>query len=105
MTPLSAYPLDDGFVLAVAYPYVDWCENVLVAGKCMLGWNGREYSLDRPEVIPRAQAIKAYPLLVRPFLIAPGTNKFIWLHRTESTERPALTTTRGNVTANKGGLG
>jgi hypothetical protein len=26
VTPLSAYPLGDGFVLAVAYPYVDWCE-------------------------------------------------------------------------------
>ena len=32
VTPLSAYPLGDGFVLVVAYPYVDWCENVLAAG-------------------------------------------------------------------------
>jgi len=82
VTPLSAYPLGDGFVLAVAYPHVDWCENVLAAGNCTLDWNGKEYALERPEVIPRAQAMQAYPLLVKPFLAgAAGQNKFVWLHR------------------------
>jgi deazaflavin-dependent oxidoreductase (nitroreductase family) len=104
VTPLSAYPLGDGFVLAVAYPHVDWCENVLAAGKCTLNWNGKEYALERPEVIPRAQAMEAYPLLVKPFLAgAAGQNKFVWLHRAGTqegkpaqddsavTERPAFT--------------
>jgi deazaflavin-dependent oxidoreductase (nitroreductase family) len=88
VTPLSAYPLGDGFVLSVAYPKVDWCENVLAAGKCTLTWNGKEYALGNPEVIPEAQAMKAYPLLVKPFLAAqaPGTKKFIWLHRAKSDE-------------------
>ncbi len=82
VTPLSAYPLGDGFVLAVAYPYVDWRENVLAAGECTLTWNGDEYALDRPEVISRKDAMKAYPLLVRPFLAgAAGQNDFLWLHR------------------------
>ena len=31
VTPLSAYPLGDGFVLGLAYPHVDWCENVLAS--------------------------------------------------------------------------
>jgi deazaflavin-dependent oxidoreductase (nitroreductase family) len=85
VTPLSAYPLGDGFVLGVAYPYVDWCENVLAAGKCTLRWNGKEYALERPEVIPRAEAMKAYPLLVKPFLAGgAGQNKFVWLHRADS---------------------
>jgi hypothetical protein len=88
VTPLSAYPLGDGFVLGVAYPYVDWCENVLVAGKCTLRWNGKEYALERPEVIPRAEAMKAYPLLVKPFLAGgAGQNKSVWLHRADSRER------------------
>jgi hypothetical protein len=104
VTPLSAYPLGDGFVLAVAYPYVDWRENVLAAGKCTLTWNGKEYALERPEVIPRAEAMKAYPLLVKPFLAgAAGQNDFLWLHRAGTqegkparddsavTERPAFT--------------
>jgi len=84
MTPLSAYPLGDGFVLAVAYPHVDWSENVLAAGKCALSWKGREYALERPERIPLSDALSAYPLLVRPFIFAPGTKEFLWLHRANS---------------------
>lgn len=84
MTPLSAYPLGDGFVLAVAYPHVDWSENVLAAGKCRLAWKGREYALENPEHIPLSDALHAYPLLVRPFIFAPGTKEFLWLHRTNS---------------------
>jgi hypothetical protein len=77
-------------VLAVAYPYVDWRENVLAAGNCTLTWNGKEYALEKPEVIPRAQAMKAYPLLVRPFLAgAAGQNDFLWLHRAAAPEDKA----------------
>lgn len=87
VTPLSAYPLGDGFVLAVAYPYVDWRENVLAAGKCTLTWNGKAYALERPEVISREEAMKAYPLLVKPFLVgAAGQNDFLWLHRARTQE-------------------
>jgi hypothetical protein len=90
VTPLSAYPLGDGFVLAAAYPFVDWLENVLAAGKCTLTWNGDEYALERPDVISRSEAMKAYPLLVRPFLTgAAGQNKFVWLHRAGTEESEA----------------
>ncbi len=81
VTPLSAYPLGDGFVLAVAYPHVDWSENVLAAGKCALTWRGHEYALEKPEQISLSDALHAYPLLVRPFIFAPGTKEFLWLHR------------------------
>jgi deazaflavin-dependent oxidoreductase (nitroreductase family) len=90
LTPLSAYPLGDGFVLAAAYPVVDWLENVLAAGKCTLDWNGKEYALETPEVIPRAEAMKAYPTLVKPFLAgAAGQNNFVWLHRARTQEAQA----------------
>ena len=81
VTPLSAYPLGDGFVLAVAYPHVDWAENLLAAGKCTLFWKGRKYALEKPERIPLSEALHAYPLLVRPFIFAPGTKEFLWLHQ------------------------
>lgn len=89
VTPLSAYRLGDGFVLGVAYPEVDWCHNVLAAGTCTLTWNGKEYALERPELIPAAEAMKAYPPLVKPFIVGPGTKTFLWLHpagRTPSVE-------------------
>ncbi|MGA9677730.1 MAG: hypothetical protein WBR28_21635 [Mycobacterium sp.] len=86
VTPLSAYRLGEGFVLGVAYPEVDWCRNVLAAGKCTLTWNGKEYALERPELIPAAQAMKAYPLLVKPFVVGPGTKTFLWLHPADRTQ-------------------
>jgi deazaflavin-dependent oxidoreductase (nitroreductase family) len=86
VTPLSAYRLGDGFVLGVAYPEVDWCRNVLAAGKCTLTWNGKEYALERPELIPAAEAMKAYPLLVKPFIVGPGTKTFLWLHPADMTQ-------------------
>ena len=87
VTPLSAYPLGDGFVLAVAYPHVDWSENVLAAGKCTLTWKGHEYALDKPKQIPISDALKAYPALVKPFIFAPGTKEFLWLHRSNSNSQ------------------
>lgn len=86
VTPLSAYRLGDGFVLGVAYPEVDWCRNVLAAGKCTLTWNGKQYALERPELIPAADAMRAYPLLVKPFIVVPGTKTFLWLHPAGRTE-------------------
>jgi hypothetical protein len=86
VTPLSAYRLGEGLVLGVAYPEVDWCRNVLAAGKCTLTWNGKEYALERPELIPAAQAMKAYPLLVKPFVVGPGTKTFLWLHPADRTQ-------------------
>lgn len=83
VTPLSAYPFGDGFVLALAYPpeKTDWYQNVLAAGKCTLKYRGREYALERPEPIALSQAISAYPLLVRLFIWVNSTNQALWLHR------------------------
>jgi predicted HAD superfamily phosphohydrolase len=64
---------------------------VLAAGKCTLTWNGQDYALERPEVIPADEAMKAYPPLVKPFLaVTAGQNKFVWLHRARSQETENL---------------
>jgi deazaflavin-dependent oxidoreductase (nitroreductase family) len=48
-TPVAAYPLGDGFVFALLDgDNVDWCHNVLAAGKCTLKTLGREYVLEGP---------------------------------------------------------
>jgi deazaflavin-dependent oxidoreductase (nitroreductase family) len=95
VTPLSAYPFGDGFVLALAYApeKTDWYQNVQAAGKCTLKFMGREYALERPEVIPISQALSAYPLLVRPFIWAGETKLFVWLHRQQ--EAPARVPGKG----------
>jgi deazaflavin-dependent oxidoreductase (nitroreductase family) len=90
VTPLSAYPFGDGFVLALAYPpeKTDWYQNVLAAGTCSLKYKGHEYQLERPEPISISQALGAYPLLVRPFIWVNSTNQAVWLHRQPAAPAP-----------------
>jgi hypothetical protein len=60
--PVSAYPLGDGFVIAVLYgAQSQWVRNVMVAGRFTLRTKGRDYLLERPEIIPPAQALTALP--------------------------------------------
>jgi hypothetical protein len=49
----------------------------LVSGKCRLTRNGGDYELERPEVIPRAEPMKAYPLLVKPPIVTLGAKSRI----------------------------
>jgi hypothetical protein len=84
VTPLSAYPLGDGFVLALLYgeaAKVDWCRNVMAAGQCRLLTCGQEYVLERPEIIPAEHALAAFPLLMRRMYRARGIQQFLWVHR------------------------
>ena len=82
-TPVSAFPLGDGFVLALLYgdaAEVDWCRNVMASGKCILKTRGVEYTLERPEIIPPSQALAAYPPLFRFLYRAEGISEFVWVH-------------------------
>jgi hypothetical protein len=84
VTPLSAYPLGDGFVMAVLYgeaANVDWCRNVMAAGKCILKTRGQEYQLEKPEIVPAAIGLEAYPILARLMYRARGIQEFLWVHR------------------------
>lgn len=88
VTPISAYPLGDGFVLAVLYgdvATVDWCRNVMAAGRCKLVTRGKEHTLERPEVVSADQALPAFPLLMRRMYKDRGIQQFLWLHRTPGT--------------------
>jgi hypothetical protein len=84
MTPVSAFPLGDGFVVALLYgdgANVDWCRNVMAAGGCILKTLGQEYVLERPEIIPASQALNAFPALTRRMLTTRGIDQFLWVHK------------------------
>ena len=50
--PVSAYPLGDGFVIPVLYgAQSQWVRNVMAAGRFTLRTKGRDYLLERPEII------------------------------------------------------
>jgi deazaflavin-dependent oxidoreductase (nitroreductase family) len=85
-TPLGAWPYGDGFVLVLTYgPGTDWCRNVLASGVCTLKTRGHEYILERPEIIPLAEAIDVYPLWVRLMLAAIDVRFLLYLHPQHGT--------------------
>jgi deazaflavin-dependent oxidoreductase (nitroreductase family) len=82
LTPVGAYQFGDGFVMGLTYgPTVDWCRNVLASGHAVLRWRGKDYALERPELIPiDPHVLRAFPLPFRPVL-ARELSQCLWLHR------------------------
>ena len=79
--PVSAYPLGDGFVIAVLYgAQSHWVRNVMAAGRFTLRTKGRDYLLERPEIIPPAQALAAFPPRLQRMLRSGGIQDFVWAH-------------------------
>jgi deazaflavin-dependent oxidoreductase (nitroreductase family) len=89
VTPLGTFPFGDGFVLVLAYgPQVDWCRNVIASGHAILKRHGREYDLQRPELIPmNAALLQAIPLPLR-FIAIRDWKQCLWLHRPSQTAKP-----------------
>ena len=83
--PVSAYPLGDGFVIAVLYGTgSQWVRNVLATGRLSLRTKGRDYPLERPELIPAERAIGAFPPWQRAMLRARRIQDFfVWAHRAD----------------------
>jgi deazaflavin-dependent oxidoreductase (nitroreductase family) len=56
-TPVIAVQHDDSFLIARPYgERTDWLKNVLDKGSVAIVTNGHTYEVDRPEVIPMAEA-------------------------------------------------
>jgi deazaflavin-dependent oxidoreductase (nitroreductase family) len=80
--PVSAYPLGDRFVIPVLYgTQSQWVRNVMAVGRFTLRTRGRDYPLERPELIPPGQALAAYPALLRRIMRSQRTQDFVWAHR------------------------
>ena len=56
-TPVVAVRHDDSFLIALPYgKRTDWLKNVLHKGSATIVTKGHTYEVDRPEVIPMAEA-------------------------------------------------
>lgn len=52
-TPIGVRETGEGFVVSLPYgPETDWIRNIMAAGSAVLVHDGREYEVDRPEVVP-----------------------------------------------------
>ena len=79
--PVSAYPLGDGYVIPILYGIEsNWVRNVLATGRLTLRAKGRDYELERPSIIDRAQALAAFPTPLRTYLRFRGIDAFVWAH-------------------------
>ncbi|WP_405987995.1 hypothetical protein [Streptomyces sp. NBC_00986] len=86
--PVSAYPLGDGFVIPVLYgTQSQWVRNAMATGGFTLRTKGRDYLLERPEIIPPAQALVCFPPVMRRVTRSRGIQDFVWAHRTGTSAR------------------
>jgi deazaflavin-dependent oxidoreductase (nitroreductase family) len=68
-TPVLAFRLDDGYVVALFYGAgSDWARNVLAAGSCTLEQGGRRVALIDPRMLDVSEGMTLVPALIRPVL-------------------------------------
>jgi deazaflavin-dependent oxidoreductase (nitroreductase family) len=60
-TPVVVARRDDSFLIALPYgERTDWLKNVLAAGSAVITADGHSYEVDRPQVIPMAEATACF---------------------------------------------
>ena len=68
-TPVLAFRLDDGCVVALFYGADrDWVRNVLTAGSCTLQRGGRRAELTNPRMLDVSDGMALVPTPMRPAL-------------------------------------
>jgi deazaflavin-dependent oxidoreductase (nitroreductase family) len=79
-TPVAAFRLDDGYLVALWYGADrDWVRNVLAAGSCTLERRGRRVALTAPRLLGRDDALALAPPLLRAALRPLGVARFLRL--------------------------
>jgi deazaflavin-dependent oxidoreductase (nitroreductase family) len=68
-TPVLAFGVDDGCVVALFYGADrDWVRNVLAAGSCTLERGGRRVELTAPRMLDTGEGVALVPAPMRPAL-------------------------------------
>ena len=77
-TPIGTFTTDDGFVVALLSGTTpDWLKNVLAAGSAVIVHDGVTHRVDRPEVIPGADAFPFVSRSERRSLRLFGVDQFL----------------------------
>jgi hypothetical protein len=74
-TPVVAHPTPEGFVIALPYGSdVEWCRNILAAGRCHLRREGAAYDLAQPLLVDSSIALPQLPRRYEALLRLFGLN-------------------------------
>ncbi len=80
--PVAVLVTPDTFVIGLPWgPGTNWVRNVLAAGECGIRWAGREYWVDRPQLVEPDVAMRAARGAERAILRRMGLRSFLQLHR------------------------
>ena len=91
-TPIGPFTTDDGFVVALPYGTTpDWLKNLLAAGSAVIVHEGVTYRVDRPEVIPSADAYSYVPRTEQRSLRLFAVDQFLRVRWEEPLETPGRT--------------
>ena len=89
-TPIAMRRTARGFVIPLPYGEgTDWCRNTIAANGCAVRWNGRSVPVGSPRVIDRADALPAFPWVIRRLIPAIGIRKFLEVTRVDSAAEAA----------------
>jgi hypothetical protein len=86
LTPVVAHPTPEGFVIALPYGSdVEWCRNILAAGRCHLRREGAAYDLVDPVLVDSSIALpqlpRGYEAILRLFGLNARTITYLRLRR------------------------
>lgn len=62
-------------------PNCDRCQHIMATRTCILITKGKEFALERPEIVNQAKAIGAFLALWRWLIRTRSLNEFLWVHQ------------------------
>jgi deazaflavin-dependent oxidoreductase (nitroreductase family) len=87
-TPVVVRPTADGFIVPMPWGEgTDWYRNVRAAGECVVRWKGRDYPLDRPEVLDAASAATFFTGSMQAGMRRFGIKQCLQLHNRAAVPR------------------
>ena len=93
-TPVWAFPVQDGFVIALTYgPGADWVRNIVAAGRCTLVRSRAVFNLTDPRVLVEDDAVDQVPAYVRPPLRLFRIREFLRMSIDQSSGSPRTSST------------
>jgi deazaflavin-dependent oxidoreductase (nitroreductase family) len=91
-TPVIVEPLSDGFMFALPYGIkVDWYRNLQAAGRGTVMWHGKEYQVEKPQILFPQTDTPALPFALRLIVRIVGEKHFIRMPSSRLPEDPATT--------------
>jgi len=87
-TPIMAFPVDAGFLVALTcVTDTGWVRNVRAGGTCTLIYRGRSTQLSRPQLLHRTPNELSLPRLVQVILRRSGISEFLQLSSADGPGR------------------